>query len=134
MHQPGHPDWELFLSYAERLDLLPEGVLIKQFDVDRSIFVLMTGSLDVTVAADPDGPSTLVATVEPVAIIGEQSFLDGGVRSATITAKTKATVYRLTREAFDYLRREHSDIACAFLFDIARSLSQRTRAAMARRF
>lgn len=128
------PDWELFLSYAERRDLVSDDVLIRQFESDRAIFVLMEGVLNVSVAADPDGPKDQVAIVEPIAIIGEQSFLDGGVRTATITAKTKATVYCLTRQAFDYLRREHSDIACAFLFDIARALSERTRATSTRRF
>lgn len=128
------PDWELFLSYADRRDLEPGEVLIQQFNVDRSIFVLMEGALEVSVAVDPDGPGDAVAVVEPIAIIGEQSFLDGGVRTATITATTTATVYCLTRPAFDYLRREHSDIACAFLFDIARALSTRTRAAVTRRF
>ena len=80
------PDWELFLSYAERRDLQAGDVLIQQFNADRSIFILMEGILDVSVAAEPDIAGESVAVVEPVAIIGEQSFLDGGVRTATITA------------------------------------------------
>ena len=75
-----------------------------------------------------------ITDVTPVAIIGEQSFLDGGARTASIVAKEPSTVYRMSRQAFEYLRREHADVACAFLYDIARSLAQRMRAATTRRF
>jgi len=123
----GKADWRLFLSYAEECVIEPGDVVIRQFDSDRVVYVLTDGELEVSVAPEPDAPSKPIATVKPVAVIGEQTFLDKQIRTATLSAKTQATVHRLTLNAFDRLRLEEPEIACAFLFDVARSLSLRAR-------
>ncbi len=127
IEEQGEADWRLFLSYADEFEVEPGDVLVRQFDSDRVVYVLTAGELEVRVGADPDGPQRSIATVKPVAVIGEQTFLDGQPRTATLAAKTKATVHRLTLGAFDKLRTEEPEIACAFLFDVARSLSLRSR-------
>jgi CRP-like cAMP-binding protein len=123
----GEADWQLFLSYAEQLEIAPGDVVIRQMDVDRVVYVLTRGELEVVAAKGAGGPKKTIATISPVAIIGEQTFLDSEPRTATVLAKTEATVHRLTLSDFDRLRAEEPEIASAFLFDVARSLSLRAR-------
>ncbi len=125
-HQ-GEVDWELFLSYAQRIEVAAGDVVIQQFDVEPAVFVLTEGEMEVLVAPAADAAPTTVAAVRPVAIIGEQTFLDGKPRSATVRAKTASVVHRLRLSDFDRLRSQEPEIACAFLFDVARSLSLRQR-------
>lgn len=127
VERQGEADWQLFLSYATVVQVAAGDVLIKQHDIDRSTYVLTEGELSVE-AEDESGSVSEVATVKPVAIFGEQTFLDGKPRSATLRARTPAVIHRLTLNDFDRLRVEEPEIACAFLFDVARSMSLRLRA------
>ncbi|MEM7205894.1 MAG: cyclic nucleotide-binding domain-containing protein [Planctomycetota bacterium] len=126
VERQGEADWQLFLSYAEEIHLPPGGVLIRQGDADRSVFVLTSGMVDVTTTRG-EGPTETVASVQPVAIFGEQTFLDGQSRTATVTASEDVIVHRLRLSDFDRLRSEEPEIACAFLFDVARTASLRIR-------
>ncbi len=126
VERQGEADWALFLSYADRLEIGAGDVLIRQHDTERTTFVLTDGELEVTAAAGDDTPQR-IAVVRPVAIFGEQTFLDGRPRSATIAAVSDSVVHRLALHDFDRLRLEEPEIACAFLFDVARSLSLRQR-------
>ena len=132
IEEQGQADWRLFLSYADEFQVEPGDTIVRQYDTERVVFIVTGGELEVLVAKEPDGPQTSIATISPVAIIGEQTFLDSQPRTATIAAKTAAQVHRLSLSAFDRLRTEEPEIACAFLFDVARSLSLRTRPLQAR--
>jgi len=123
----GEADWQLFLSYAEQLHVAAGHVLIRQDDCDRTVYVLSEGAAEVSIASDGDADPVVVATVQPVAIFGEQTFLDGKPRSATMTTTTDSVIHRITLDAFDKMRVEEPEIAGAFLFDVARSLSLRAR-------
>ena len=120
-------DWQRFLSYADELQVEVDEVLIRQFERDRDVYILTSGELEVRVAADPDGSDLTIAKISPVAVVGEQSFLDEGARTATVAASKPSTVHRLALEGFDKLCEGAPDLACAFLFDVARSLSLRDR-------
>ena len=65
--------------------------------------------------------------VEEGTIFGEQSFADGGPRTATIVAASDGEYYRLGHAAFARLSGEYPEIALAFMRDIARVLSLRCR-------
>jgi len=127
IEEQGQADWRLFLSYADEFEVAPGEIVVRQFDSERIVYILTSGELEVRVATEPEGPQKVIGTVKPVAIIGEQTFLDSQPRTATLAAKTEATVHRLSLSAFDKLRTDEPEIACAFLFDVARSLSLRSR-------
>lgn len=121
-------EWERFLDYTEELNLEPGSILIKQFDRDDTdCYVLSEGKLEIRISSDTDGQDLAIATVSPMAVIGEQSFLDDGARTATIVAIEPSKVYRLTAAAFGDMCDSAPDLGCAFLFDVARSLSLRNR-------
>ena len=126
----GEADGRLFLSYADEVPVAPGDVLIRQYDSDRVIYVLSEGEFEVSMAERPDADPKPIAVIKPVAIVGEQTFLDQEPRTATLTATSAGVVHRLTLSAFDKLRQEEPEIASAFLFDVARSLSLRQRAVL----
>ena len=61
-------------------------VLVNQGDVGQEIFLLLDGVM----AVEVDG--TVVAEIGPGAIVGERAFLEGGTRTATLRATTRARV------------------------------------------
>jgi CRP-like cAMP-binding protein len=121
-------EWERFLAYTEKIEVEPGTVLIKQFDRDdRDIYILTEGELEISVASETDGEDITIAKVNPIAVLGEQSFLDEGARSATVSVRAPSTVHRLTFAAFADLCESAPDLGCAFLMDVAKSLSLRYR-------
>jgi hypothetical protein len=66
---------------------LKEGALLtEQGTTGDDVFLLLNGVLDVEVDGEP------IAEVGPGAILGERAVLEGGVRTSTLRALTKATV------------------------------------------
>ncbi len=117
-------EWERFLAYTEKIEVEPGTVLIKQFDRDdRDIHILTEGELEISVASETAGEEIALAKVNPIAVLGEQSFLDEGARSATVSVRASSTVHRLTFAAFAGLCEIAPDLGCAFLMDAAKSLS-----------
>jgi len=116
------------LAFADTIKFEPGQVLIRQADTDAAVFILSEGTLEVVVE-DGDTQRT-VATIEPYALVGEQSFIDGGPRTATVVAKTHGVAHRLTDSGFEQVRSVHPEVACAFLVDVSRALAQRVRQRM----
>lgn len=73
-------------------------VLTRQGEAGTEVFLVLDGVLDVDVAGD------LVAEVGPGAVIGERAVLEGGTRTATVTARTDARVVRVPGAALDQVR------------------------------
>jgi CRP/FNR family cyclic AMP-dependent transcriptional regulator len=122
-------DWQRFLNFGEPLELDDGDVVVEQYETDQRVFVLESGQLEVLVRQSAHGPANKVALVEapPSKVFGEQTFLDGQPRSATLVAKGPTRVRAFSMDAFDRLRVEEPELACAFLFDVARALSVRFR-------
>ncbi|MEM7202420.1 MAG: cyclic nucleotide-binding domain-containing protein [Planctomycetota bacterium] len=119
------------LAFTDKVEFEPGQVLIREGTPDASVFILTEGTLEVTV--DDGGTGRRVATIKPYAIVGEQSFIDGGVRTATVTAKTNGIAHRLTDAGFEQVRSVHPEVACAFLVDVSRAMAQRLRQGKQRR-
>jgi CRP-like cAMP-binding protein len=68
-----------------------------------------------------------LTTYEHGTVVGEQTFLDGRPRSATIRALTDGALVRLSRESFDVLSAREPELARAILLDLGRILSLRLR-------
>ncbi|MBV8526879.1 MAG: cyclic nucleotide-binding domain-containing protein [Candidatus Dormibacteraeota bacterium] len=70
-----------------RISTLAEGrMLMHQGDAGKDVYLLLDGVL----AVDVDGQ--IVANVGPGAVLGERALLEGGLRTATLTAATKCRV------------------------------------------
>ena len=124
-------DWQRFLEFTVEMNIEPGTVVIQQNDRDRDVFILTSGELEIRTAPSPDDAELVIAKISPFAVFGEQSFLDGGVRTATVAAAKPSRVHRLTSEAFERMCAQAPDLSCALLYDIARSLSLRERVSQA---
>ena len=92
--------WTL-IEVADRVE--PFGVragevLVAQGDVADALFVLVAGEVDVTTYG-PDGPVRLRSMAAP-AYFGEIGLIQGVPRTATVTASTSATLWRIPADAF----------------------------------
>jgi CRP-like cAMP-binding protein len=93
-----------------------ETVLTKQGDPGRECFVIADGVADVVI----DGRE--VATVGSGDCVGELSLLDGGRRTATVTARSPMTIYVLTATEFRSLLDASPTISRKMMMSLARRL------------
>jgi len=120
-----HANSATLLAFTDKVEFEPGQTVIRQGDTDAAVYVLVEGKLDVVV--EDGGENKKVATIEPYALVGEQSFIDAGPRTATVVASTVGVAHRLTDSAFEQVRNVHPEVACAFLVDVSRALAQRIR-------
>jgi len=60
--------------------------LVRQGEEGTDMYLVLDGMLDVTVGGEVE------AEIGPGAVVGERAILEGGVRTATLTAKTPVRV------------------------------------------
>jgi CRP-like cAMP-binding protein len=98
-----------------KLDVDEGFVLTAQGAPGRECFVIGTGEAEVMVNG------RVVGDVGPGDCVGEMSLLDGGLRSATVTARTPMTVYTLSGAEFRSLL-ETNAVAGRIMTALARRL------------
>lgn len=92
-------------AVATETSLPPGGTLIAEGDPGDALYVVLEGTLAVTRHAGSGEMS--ITTVGPGAVQGEIAVLEGGVRRATVRARTPARLVRIGRDdLFDVLARE----------------------------
>ena len=79
----------------ERRELEPGEALVEQGDPGDELYLLLDGVLAVVVDGDE------VAEIGPGAILGERASLEGGVRTATLNARTRCRVAVVPSELVD---------------------------------
>ena len=90
------------LAAAAGLGLYADGeVIVREGDAGASMFVVLTGTVAITVAAD----RREVAVTRAGGYFGEMSLLTGEPRTATVVARGDCTVLEIPVAAFrDYVR------------------------------
>lgn len=106
---------EMLVKLATTRTFSQGEIIIKQGDPGAGLFVIMEGSVEVTMRDRPGQPEIKLNSLAQGEFFGEMSLIDGYPRSATVTAKTETQVVELDRWVFlDALRRE-PNIAVAML-------------------
>lgn len=95
--------------------------IVKQGTTCDAVYILKEGSVNVI----KDGK--LLITLDKGSPIGEISFVDGGPRSASVTAETDSVLIKIPLNAFAELMNKEKDIACKIYRSIAVTLCQRLR-------
>ncbi len=98
-------------------------VIATEGDPGAGLFVIADGEADVTIGGKK------VNHLEAGDFFGEMALLDGGPRTATVTATTPITLYALTEWVFRGLLAEHPSIAMRTLETMASRLRGATKAA-----
>jgi CRP/FNR family cyclic AMP-dependent transcriptional regulator len=104
----------------------PKGTVIaREGDPGVGLFVIVDGTAEVTIGGKR------MAKLGPGDFFGEIALLDGGPRSATVTATTDLKLLGLTEWVFRGLLQEHPSIAVKTLESMAGRLRDATKAATA---
>src|SRR5215212_11344094 len=78
--------WATLLTYTELRRFQAGDAVIRQGDTDRAFYIIIDGKLEVLIPRGASGKLRRTQTREAGAVIGEQAFLDGKPRSATLRA------------------------------------------------
>ena len=100
-------------------------VIAREGEPGVGLFVLLSGNAEVSIGGRKK------ATLGPGDFFGEIALLDGGPRTATVTAKTDVQMIGLTEWVFRGLMVEHPTIALKTLQQMAGRLRSATKAATA---
>lgn len=119
-------DWSMVLAHTHSI-LFEVGEVILAFgQTDRTLYIVLSGQLEVWVPGTA-GSEQKVAVIEAGSVFGEQAFLDGKPRSATIRAVIAGELRALHWDAFLTLSEEAPALAQGILIDIGCTLSERLR-------
>jgi CRP-like cAMP-binding protein len=134
-------EWECLLHYTQTRRLSAGEVVVRAGEPDSALYLLTRGMLRVeqpTVRAprfrlrraslrEPLGGVAPDRTVAAPAVLGEVSFLDGGPRTATLTAITDGSLLRLSQQGFESLGARDPLLARDLAVDLGRILAGRLR-------
>ncbi len=102
--------WRLVQAFMSHHEVRAGDLLAKQDDLDRTVFLVEEGSLQVyrantgTVAASADGEGrTRIAIVRPGSIIGEGGLFGQVPRLANVEAMTSAKIWVMVATRWDEL-------------------------------
>jgi CRP-like cAMP-binding protein len=119
--------WPEILSLGSRVHMDAGQAVYQQDEPGGDLLVLLTGSVVVGVVARSG--EIQLAELGPGAVLGELSFLLGGNRSASVRTTVPSTFLRFTNQAFQQLLSSHSPAAFQVLYNVARSVAGRLKAA-----
>lgn len=120
-------EWVQLLSWTREITFQGGEILVSRGKTDRSLYVVLAGSLVITLGNDSNGRD--VAEIGAGSIFGEQSFVDGLPRSGQVRALTDGSARVLDYPAYLDLARRQPGLAQRIMTDIAATLSRRLREA-----
>lgn len=118
-------DLQTIARVVKDIDHAAGTVIAREGEPGVGLFVIVEGTADVTIG------DKRKATLGPGDFFGEIALLDGGPRTATVTATSDVQLLGLTEWAFRGLMAEHPSIAVKTLQQMAARLRNATKAATA---
>lgn len=118
-------EWEKLLARTTPQPFRAGEVVIQQGALDRSLFFVASGTLDVAMTS-PGGVEPL-AQVGAGSVVGEQAFFDGQPRSANVTGTSDGVLLRIGFREFEKFGKEEQALSRDVLNALARILSTRLR-------
>jgi CRP-like cAMP-binding protein len=123
--------WKILLKHTEMRRFNSGDLVVRCGDTDRAFYILIEGSLEILIQHGKKGLVRLTDVSASGAVVGEQAFLDGKPRSATLRATTDGVLLSVSLDAFDALVVHEPELARDILMDLARTLSVKLRLANA---
>jgi CRP-like cAMP-binding protein len=108
------------------LEFEPGDLLFKEGAAGRYICFVVRGSLEVIKQAEGED-EVIIAELSEGNSVGEMSIIDGLTCSATVRAKTAATVMALTKEDFERIMQEFPSVGAQIFKGISTLLSMSLR-------
>jgi CRP/FNR family transcriptional regulator, cyclic AMP receptor protein len=123
----GDAELPAFAAALKPQELAAGQALLVQGNGSESLYLVWDGELVVTVEAD--GKDAEVGRLAPGEMVGEESLLDPGPASATVTAAKPSRVLRLSRASLEDLVRSHARPATSVLHALSAAIAARIGAA-----
>lgn len=114
--------YALLTNVARRRSYPRGSTIVKAGEPTKSLFVIMTGRVHVTVSGDK-GDEVILAILRPGEYFGEMGLLDDQPRSASVVARELCEMLVLDKPDFTRCLEENFDLAMT----LARGLVQRLR-------
>jgi CRP/FNR family cyclic AMP-dependent transcriptional regulator len=108
------------------VEINKEETLFKEGSKGDYVCFVVDGSLDV-IKEPVTGESVVITALSKGRSIGEMSIIDNFPRSATVKARTNATLVILTREGFELILEEYPKVGIKILKGVSRLLSLNLR-------
>lgn len=124
-------EWRRLLPYTTTRRFRSGETIIRGGDIDRSLYFITSGDVEVLLLNTRGRSSRRLALVRTGSVIGEQAFVDGQPRSATVRSVTDSELLRLSQDAFEAFAARDPALARDLIFDLARILSLRLRSTQA---
>lgn len=113
---------EMGFGHAQR-----EDYLMRAGDPGNSIYLLLSGSVEVRLPSDSGKPGKRVNVFEAGMCVGEMSFLDGSPRSAHVIASDEVEYRVLSRSLFDKLDTSRPALKIKLLNNLSHLLAENLR-------
>ena len=97
-----------FVEYNKGDDMIVQG------DPGESLLILLSGNARTSMIAS-NGHEIVLDYAEPGQVLGEIALLDGGERTATVTAIEASSALTITRNAFSDILQKHKNMALRVL-------------------
>jgi CRP/FNR family transcriptional regulator, cyclic AMP receptor protein len=118
-------EWDVMLTFMQTRHLRPGETVFTEGDIDRALYLLSAGSLQMRSSRAP------ITAVNAPAPLNELAFLDGGRCPATVRATTDSELLRLGHDAFLSLAAREPQLARMIALDLGRIVARRLRAGQA---
>jgi len=125
LEQADERTWDTLLAAMQTLVLRQGDVAFTEGQVDRALYLLIDGVVEVGAAG---GMATEI-TAPPAEVLNEIAFLDEAGCMATARAATDARVLRLSFDAFQALAAREPQLATRVVLALARVVARRLRQA-----
>lgn len=114
-------DWAEIAGRAVHVNFVRGKELLVQGDAGDSLLILTEGSARVSMLT-ANGREIVLAYAEPGAVLGEIALLDGGERTASVTATSAGRALQLGRNALKDFAASHPEFAWSLMQQLARRL------------
>ena len=115
--------WDTLASYMQPFALMQSQVLIEQGAMDRTLYMIESGSL--TVHYEDDKGRVRLALVTAGSAVGEGAFFTRQARNATVQAAGPCKIWSLTPIRFTELANRHPAVALELAMALGSLVSRR---------
>ena len=119
----GPTQWDLLASYMQPFALMQGQRLIEQGALDRTLYLVESGSL--TVHYEDDKGRVRLALVGPGSAVGEGAFFTRLPRNATVQAAGACKIWSLTPIRYTELSNRHPAVALEIAMALGSLVSRR---------
>lgn len=119
--------WSRMFTYATRRRFSKNEIVIKEGEVDRSLYIVGSGALQAVVPGSRWRFNPRPTVMGPGAVFGEVAFFDGKPRSAGVHGIADGELLVLSFEAFEVFAAKEPALARTVLVELGRILATRLR-------